>query len=267
VIDLSAPRDNMRAFVRARASLDGSDTVTWFAGNVHAWMPGGKFAHLLAFEGYNVSRIVEAEGGYDLLTREAVFYQDPRTGEILERWTNPLTQAEVDVVHVWNDPVNQQFRLEGPRGPWNVPVTSIGDDVFFNVDVFLAYPSPLPRAQYPLNSQDDLYQAAELFQFFCKQADLADASSASVPSQVSWTRIAPWLPFMEMGERPGQLVYHGRGAKVAGGYPDVPSHIRDYVEKHHPQFASAPREFTQPNETSWTYFRTLNETRTAGAGR
>jgi hypothetical protein len=259
-MDLANPADNMRAFLKARASLDGSDAVTWFTGNVHSWMPEGNFMHLFGFEGYNVGRALKVEGGYDFLTREAVFYLDPQTHQILERWKNPFTDEEVDVVHVWNDPVNQQFRLEGPRGrTWNVPVTGLGDDLFFNLDIFLAYPSPLPRNQFPDNSQSDLYQAAELFQFFSKRSQIEDASVVSAPSWVSWTRLAPWLPFMAMGDRPGMLVYHCRGSKLAGGYPDLPKWIRDYVESHHSQFAETPREFTQPNETSWTYFRRLKD--------
>lgn len=257
-LDLNSPADNLRAFLKARASLDGTDAVTWFTGNVHAWMPAGAFRHLFGFEGFNVARAVEVEGGYDFLSREAVFYLDPQTREILEKWTNPFTEQEVDVIHVWNDPVNQQFRLEGPRGPWHVPVSGLGDDLFFNIDVFLAYPSPLPRSQFPENSQDDLYQAAELFQFFCKRSEVEDPGKVSVPCSISWTRLAPWLPFMAMGDRPGQLVYHCRGSKLTGGYPDLPHWIRSYVEEHHPHFAEAPREFTQPNETSWTYFRKLS---------
>jgi hypothetical protein len=254
-VDLADPVQNMRAFVKARASLDGSDTWTWFTGTVHAWMPGGQFKPLFGFEGYNVSRVVEADGGYDLLTREAVFYLDPLSRAVLDRWTNPYTGEDVDVVHVWNDPVNQQFRLDGPRGPWMVPVTGLGDDVFFNVDVFLAYPSPLPREQFPDNSQDDLYQAAELFQFFCKRSELEDAG-ASAPCAVSWTRLAPWLPFMRMGDRPGQLVYHCRGRKLPR-YEDLPAWIRETVDARAPEFRSAPQSITGPNETSWTYFRKL----------
>lgn len=249
----------MRAFLKARASLDGEDTVNWFTGNVHAWMPGGQHRHLFGFEGYNVARAVLVEGGYDFLTREAVFCLDPDSGEILERWTNPFTEAEVEVVHVWNDPVNQQFRLDGPQGPWHVPVSGIGDELYFNVDIFLAYPSPLPRSQFSDNSQDDLYQAVELFQFFCKRADIENPSLLSAPAQISWTRIAPWLPFMGMGDRPGQLVYHGRGSKLAGGYRDLPEWIRSHVESNNPEYSSAPTEFSQPNETSWTYFRRLAE--------
>jgi len=256
-LDLQNPADNMRAFMKARASLDGADIVTWFTGNVHAWIPGGKFRpFLLAFEGYNVARGVEVDGGWDLLTREAVFYKDPASGEILERWTNPWTNNEVKVVHVWNDPVNQRFRLQGPRGPWLVPVTGIGDEVYFNVDVLLAYPSPLPRAQFPENSQDDLYQAAELFQFFASRRELEDPSGVNAACQVSWTRLAPWLPWMEMGDRAGQLVYHCRGRKL-DSWDDLPEHIRSHVETNDPKFKRAPESFSEPNETSWTYFRKL----------
>ena len=257
-MNLDVPAENLKAFVKARASLDGADQVTWFAGTTHAFMPAGKFAPLFGFEGYNVARAVEVEGGYDLLTREAVFYTDLRSGEPLEKWSNPLNGEDVEVTHIWNDPVNQQFRLDGPRGPWRVPVTGIGDELFFNVDVFLAYPSPLPRAQFPDHSQDDLYQAAELFQFFCKRGELEDAS-ASAPCLCSWTRLGPWLPWMRMADRPGMLVYHGRGAKLAGGYAELPDRIRARVEAEGPRFEEAPREFTAPNETSWTYFRKLLE--------
>ena len=254
-MNLDQPADNLRAFVKARASLDGSDVATWFTGTTHAMMPAGKFAPLFGFEGYNVARAVEVEGGYDLLTREAVFYTDLRGGGPLERWANPFTGDEVDVAHIWNDPVNQQWRLGGPRGPWRVPVTGIGEELFFNVDVFLAYPSPLPRAEFPEHSQDDLYQAAELFQFFCKRRDVEDTSLASAPTLCSWTRLGPWLPWMRMADRPGMLVYHGRGAKLAGGFGDLPQWIRSRVESERPLFAEAPREFTATNETSWTSFK------------
>lgn len=260
-MNLDQPAGNLRAFVKARASLDGSDQVTWFTGTTHAWMPAGKFAPLFGFEGYNVARAAEVDGGYDLLTREAVFYTDLRSGMPLERWANPFTSGDVEVAHIWNDPVNQQFRLEGPRGPWRVPVTGIGDDLFFNVDVFLAYPSPLSRAEFPEHSQDDLYQAAELFQFFCKRTDIEDPASLNAPTLCSWTRLGPWLPWMRMADRPGMLVYHGRGAKLAGGFGELPAWIRERVEREGPRFAGSPREFTTPNETSWTSFKKALEAR------
>lgn len=255
-IDLHDPDASLRAFVKARASLDGTDSVTHFGGNVHAWMPGGAQRHLFAFDGYNIARAVEADGGYDLLTREAAFYLDPQTRETLEEWTNPFTEERVKVVHIWNDPVNQRLRTGGPR-PFRPGITELDVTVVFNADILLAYPSPLPRAEFPDNSQDDLYQAVELFQFFAERAALEDPEVASAPCLVSWTRLAPWLPFMRMADRPGQLIYHCRGMKLQGGYPDLPEHIRAYVEANDDSYTTAPSEFTEPNETSWTYFRKL----------
>jgi len=240
--------------MKARASLDGTDSVTWFAGTVHAWEPTGAHRPLFGFEGYNVARAIEVDGGFDLLTREAVFYTDLGSGEVLEKWDNPLTGESVAVVPVWNDPVSFPLRLEGPR-PVVLSTTSLGDEVCFNQDIFLAYPSPLPRAEFPTSSQDDLYKAVELFQFFTPEAALRDSSVVSAPARVTWTRLAPWLPWMGMADRPGTLVYHGRGKKL-GGVAELPARILAAVEGK-PEFLTAPTELTMPSETSWTYFKKL----------
>ena len=244
---------DLRAFMKVRASLDGSDAVQWFAGTVHAWFPT-EHRQLFRIEGYNVARAVEADGGYDLLSREVAFYLDPTSNQPLERWPNPFTERDVEVLHIWNDPVNFRFRLEGPYGAWYVPVTEVGEVVVFTSDVFLSYPSPLPRSRYPDNSQDDTYHAAELFQFFARRADIDDPALASAPVQTSWTRLGPWLPWMGMGDRPGQLVYHCQGGELAGGFAALPTWLRERVEAERPEFTTAPSEFSAPNETSWTYF-------------
>jgi hypothetical protein len=257
VLDLTEPTQNLDAFVRTRASLGPEDTVTWWTGAVHAQIPGGDFQRLFRFEGFNVGRIVTVEGGYRFLAREAAFYQDLRTGGILETWSNPFTGKTCPVLHVWNDPVNFEFLLNGPRGPWRAPVTEIGDDVMWPQDILLAYPSPLPMAQYPHSSADDTYRAAELFQFFCRRSDLDNTDQQAVPCRFAWTRLCPWLPWMEMGTRPGGLVYHCHGAKLGAGYRDLPETLRGYVADHNPTYERSPEAWSAPNETSWTYFRRM----------
>lgn len=257
-VDLGDQAQALRTFMKSRAALDGSDAVVWFAGTVHAWEPSGVHTVLFGFEGYNVARAVEADGGFDLLSREAVFYTDPPTGAILEKWDNPFTGETVQVVPVWNDPVNFPLRLDGPR-PIHVTGMALGDDVCFHQDIFLAYPSPLPRAEFPASSQDDLYKAAELFQYFSPADELLADDVVSASTRVTWTRLAPWLPWMGMADRPGTLVYHGRGMKLAGGVDDLPTSIREAVEAAKPEFLTAPTAITGPNETSWTYFKKLAE--------
>ncbi|WP_068255265.1 DUF1838 family protein [Janibacter corallicola] len=199
------------------------------------------------------SHDVEVDGGLRLLSREAAFYLDPRSREFLEHWDNPITGERVDVCHVWNDPVNQEWLEQMPWGPFRVPMTDLGAAVCFNLDIRLAYPSPLPVAAYPDNSADDTYWALELFQFFAAASDLADAALTSVPCQLSWSRVFPWLPWMRMGPRPGGLIFHTRGVKT--GYDAVPEQIRTYIAEKRPEFAEPPTAWSAPNETSWTAFK------------
>jgi len=248
---------DLETFIKIRAALDPhQETVFWWTGRIYAFIPGQKAQLWFDFEGYNIARALPCADGYALLTREASFYQTPNGGPILEHWTCPLSGQTVEVIHVWNDPVNQHFpRLRADGTPFALPLVDLGmGDLCLPMDVFLAYPSPLPRAQFMRYSAGDLYQGGELFQFFVRQAELADPTCLSVPALLSWTRIGPWLPWMELGDTPGWLIYQCRGKKLSGGYAALPEPVREYVEAHAPQFATAPWEDTGENETSWTYF-------------
>ncbi|MFD3806819.1 DUF1838 family protein [Streptomyces sp. NPDC058611] len=245
------PSELLRAFVRTRASLDGAEVFFWWTGDVYSWAPGEPYRRVFGFEGINAARLTEDEetGGYRLLTREAAFYLDPLSREILETW------EDKPVVHVWNDPANQRLR------PFPIPVTTLGDQVCFSLEIPLAYPSPLPVAEFPANSADDTYRALELFQFFAPASVLdaeagPDPDAVSVPATMSWMRMSPYLPWMEQAQRPGGLAFHCRGRKL-GAYAEVPERTREYIAAHHPEYAHAPERWTEPNETSWTYFRRL----------
>ncbi|MGW0391318.1 DUF1838 family protein [Streptomyces sp. NPDC003042] len=245
------PDDLLHDFARTRASLDGAEVTFWWSGDIYSWAPDEPYQRLFGFEGLNVARLepVEAQpdrgpGGYRMLSREAAFYLDPGTREILETWQDKR------VIHVWNDPANQTLR------PFPVPRTQLGDQICFSLEIPLAYPSPLPVADYPLHSASDTYKALELFQFFTPATALA-GDAPSVPATMSWTRMSPWLPWMEQAQRPGGLAFHCRGVKL-GSYEEVPERTRAYIAERHPRFAHAPEKWTEPNESSWTYFRKLD---------
>lgn len=230
-------------FIRVRASADGAETFSYWTGDVYGWQDDGGPHHLFGFEGVNVARAVRSDAGWQLLTREVALYLDPATREVLDSWDNPLTGRRVEVHHVYNDPVNQRL------GDHPVPVTRLGDQVVHNVDVRLAYPSPLKVADHPDNSASDTYRALELFQFFVSARDL-DAGLPGVPAAFSWCRVSPWLPWMAMGQRGGGLVYHCRGAKFTDA-AELPVRLRERAGEH---FLHAPHEWTAPNMTSWTAF-------------
>jgi len=259
-LDLSKSQDNLAAFVKVRGSTDEKEEIFFYAsGTIHSFVPGERDVPLMGFEMYNVGKMKKVDGGYHLLTREVGFYKDLKTGQIIEKWYNPWIKDTCQVVQVWNDPVNQKFMLQSERGSWGIPFQEFDDRVVMYTDVFLHYPSPLKVSEFPENSASDMYEAAELFQFFFSKKDLNNPALTTIPTAVSWTRVGPYLPWMRMGQRPGNLVYQCRGYKVTGpnAWEKIPKQMRDYVLKHHPEFAHAPDTFVTPNETSWTYFKKL----------
>jgi len=261
IYDLSNAQDNLNAFVKVRASMNEDEEVIYYAnGKIYGFVDGERDKPLLGYEMYNIGRALKVDGGYNLLTNEVLLYTDLETGEVLETFKNPYTDKEVNVLHVWNSPVNQEFRLKGKYGKWGVSHNKYGDDrICMNADVFLAYPSPLKVADYPENSQSDLYEAVELFQFFFSESDLNNSDKLSTDVDISWTRIGPWLPWMEMGQRPGKVVYQGAGYKLLEkDYNDMPAVLRDYVMANKPEYRHAPTEYSAPNETSWTYYKKMN---------
>lgn len=261
-IDLNKPEDYLNAFMRVRGDAKGGETLYHWTGTVYSFVPGEKRMELFAFEGFNLAKTIVGEHGFSLLTREAAFFKDYRSGKILETWRNPFTGKEVPVVQIWNDPVNQDMNLEAEMLPYVhqiFPSTDLGDQLAFHMDIFPFYPSPLPRKEFGEFSQSDTYQAAEFFQFFANKKDLQNPALHSVPVTITWNRISPWMPFMRMGDRPGNLVFVCRGQKLEGGFKALPKDIQDYVLQNKPEFANPPAEWSEPNETSWTYFRKLWE--------
>jgi Protein of unknown function (DUF1838) len=252
-LDTSTAAKNIETFVRVRASTEPVDVTVWFSGNIYGYTPGEPHKHLFTFEGFNIGRAEKVDGGYSWVSREAVFYKDAKTGEILEQFTNPYTGEVNDVLHVWNDPVNGGFVENGPRGAWGLTPEIAGNSVNFATDVFLMYPNPLQPGEWPRESCGPMYQGAELFRFIARRSDL-EGDSPSVPCDVSWVRMAPFVPWMLMGTHPGHMVYHTGGQKLMGGYKELPAHIRKYTEQHRPEYAFAPKAFVSPNETSWTFY-------------
>lgn len=260
LLDLSKPIDNLKAFVKMRASLDTNEvTLYYWTGRIYSYIDGQRPSPLFDLEAMNIAIIKKDGDDYKMLTREAAVYRDIKTGKIIERWYNPFIQDSVNVVHVWNDPVNQTYQLKGRFGDWGVPYKKQGNGrIAMYSDIFLLYPSPLPVKDFPENSRSDQYQAAELFQFFIDEKQLLDPNTKNVYSEVGWTRISEFLPWMRMGNKPGYLVYQCRGHKTSGGFETVPEDFRNYILKHKPEYATPPATFTSPNMTSWKYFKELN---------
>jgi hypothetical protein len=253
-LDLSNPADTMTAWRKIQCSaVDDKPTFFHWSGRQYGRLEGERDRLLFNLEGYNVRQCVTVDTPQGkatrLVTREIMLYLDPKTNEVLRTWKNVWTGKDNEVLHVANDPVNQR-----PMMTANLNLREDAGKMFWNIEVPLLYDSPLGGDYQKFVGGQ--YQAVEIFNFMMDKADLLDRRKAEADSTVvSWVRIAPWLPWMEMGDRPGMMFANATGRKIAT-FAELPAVLRDEVLKNYPEYTSPPPgNDPRPNETSWTVFQ------------
>ncbi|RJY10045.1 DUF1838 family protein [Aurantiacibacter aquimixticola] len=276
MLDPSDPDDYARINARVQCGAEHGDEVVYgFSGNIYARVPGERDRLLFRGEGMNVRRCLFYDDpvrgpGYRIVSREVLLYLDPQTGEVVDRWDNPWTGETVDVMQVHNDPVNN-----GPswaRDENGDPARRFGsmrvegDYVFMPFEVPLFYRNPL-GGDYQ-DSVGNMYHAMEIFDFAATRDELFDPAAHPVAyPMVSWVRISQWMPWMEMGGRPGLMVFNFMGSKLEGGFDELPDVMKDEIRENYPIYESAPPlDDTRPNETTWTKFKLLTDQRRAAEG-
>jgi hypothetical protein len=256
-LNLDDPEDNLKALIKLQADLSGEDALGGFGGEVWGWVPGEGNRLLFRSYGIGASHVERVENGWRFYHREVMYYLDPETGEILEDWVNPYTGRRVEVMHILNDPVHRFYAISGGpfAAPW--PYTVMGDDLVFRISVFSFRDSVLPRADYPLHSANDKYQASELWMMNGRVSEVMNPDVTSASCVTSWARVGQWLPFMEMGNRPGVMVYHSDSYKLLNGVDDIPPAILKYTEKNHPKYLESPQTWQslKLNESQLTVSR------------
>lgn len=269
-LDLSKPLDNLTALLKLQADLSGKAVIGAFPGKAWGWVPGE--GNVLLFNTYGIgsSRLLwnDEDQAFRLYHRELLYYCDPKTGEVLDTWLNPLTGRRMEVLHIFNDPVNRLYSLKpGPFAP-PYPYQVQDDRLVFQIDVLRSTEkNPMTRKDYPLQSQQDLYQSGELWAISGSWKEVNDPKVTSAACHTAWARVSMWLPFMEMGNRPGQMIYHSQSFKLMNGAEGLPPAILAYTRQHHPEYLEPPTEWrgVAKNETTWSYSkRIVDERRAAG---
>lgn len=273
-LDPSVPEDALEISKRLQCGVSEDEPAVYhWSGNIYGRYPGMPDKLLFKGEGMNIRRCVEVNDpqrgkGWRLISREIMLMLDPKTGQVVNRWENPYTGKTVDVMQIHNDPVNG--RPNFPRGADGKPFTlstlrESGPYVFIPFEAPLFYPNPLAGdyQQYVGN----MYHAMEIFDFAALKSDLYDGSRPTAYPMIAWVRISPWAPWMEMGDRPGQMVFNAMGRKLPGGFEELPAILKDEIRANYPLYEQAPpKDDNRPNETTWTKFKLLEDARRAAAG-
>lgn len=258
-LDLDDPEDNLKALIKLQADLSGKDVIGGFPGTVWSWVPG--VGNTLLFKSYGIgaSHVEQVDDGWRFYHRELLYYMDPVSGEVLAEWDNPFTGQRVEVMHILNDPVNRFYTTKGGPFTFPRPYEIYGDDLVFRVSFFKFQESLMPRADYPVHSAHDMYQSAELWGISGRLSEVLDPAVTSASCVTSWGRMSQWLPFMEMGDRPGSMVFHSHAYKLLGGAAELPADILAYTEKHHPKYLESPKTWVGLSDNRSQYSETKKE--------
>lgn len=261
MLDPAVSKDAFEISKRVQCGIaDGTPAVYHFGGKVYSRVDGEPDRLLFLAEGMNVRQCVAVTdpvrgNGYRLVSRELLFYLDPKTGEVLRKWTNPWTSESVDVMHVHNDPVNSRpsFPVSADGKPFSINLKREGRYLFMPLEAPLFYTNPLAGDYQEFVGGD--YHAMEIFDFGMIADEMLDTKNATAYPYVSWKRISYWLPWMKMRGRQGTLIFTAMGSKLKS-FDELPKVIKDEIALNYPTYtAPPPGDDTRPNDTTWTVFK------------
>jgi hypothetical protein len=262
---------NREASARLQADTNGEQVYGHCSGIVAGVKPGEAVRPLVGFKVFSTIRVLrQADGSYQRMTKEAIFYTDPKTGQILDEWDNPYTGERVRVVDVHNDPYNWIIAstIQPPALPGVVTTGQAvqGDKPFlmkwsvFGPDTVVVtedfhgyYPNKLDPAKWPRESSGPMIQSSELFRYFISRDVLENPANTHVPHNGSWVRVQPWLPWMLMGQTPGHVMYDGifRPSRTLDYYPPG---VVERIRSRYPDYLVAPTKWYGPNMSSLEHY-------------
>ncbi len=262
---------NRETAARLQADTTGKQVYGHCTGVVCGIRPNEAVRTLFGFEVFSTIRVLrQKDGSYQRMTKEAIFYTDPKTGAILDTWDNPYTGETVKVVDVHNDPYNwiiastiQPPALPGtvttgqavPGGkPYLLRWSELGEDtILMTEDYHGYYPNLLSPEKWPRESSGPMIQSSELFRYYIRREDLEDPTKTHLPHNGSWVRVTPWLPWMLMGPMPGHIMYDGAFSS-ASTIERIPEPVLERIRKRYPDYMTAPTKWYGPNYSSLEHY-------------
>jgi hypothetical protein len=239
--DLADPAQALEAMLRIQGRLDGRDAPWWYFGRIYALVPGREPVPLFRYEGLEIMRLTPTPAGeYAATGATTTFFQDWRTGAVLETFRNPLTGATNSVRPnlIGGTPggVAAFYSTRGVRPGRTAPAdwrgegleltwTTQGDSVWLAHD--RTYPPGLPQPM----GESSCGKA--------RIAELHDRRRAFVPAAFSSTYFAPYPAWMDMQGQPGFVVWHADGVKL-DSVAELPAAYRSRVEALFPERLAAP---------------------------
>jgi hypothetical protein len=235
--DAAADLDALETHVRMRAHPDGRALYWAYAGTFYGQVSGQRTVPLLGVEGISINRCTpDGASVYAYSLREAGWFKDLTTGQVLDEWLNPLTGRVVKPKHYYS-PQRQRFTgaktepvLDRPfpglewTGYLGAPQRFTGS-VWSSEELLVRTTNPDTGAARVQTSLLTLHATA---------ADLARNPKRVVPTTMAYQTLASWIPWMDMRDIPGVISWRLFGRKVER-VEELPQDLVARTRKLHPQ--------------------------------
>lgn len=260
-LDLADPRVAVESYVKLRGSTRDETVFQPYDGDIFAVVDGEVSVPLVGFRGLQKSiwRRV-GDGAWVNKDYDLGFYVDYASREVLERWRNPLTGVDVEVYHYRGGPSGGRFAvgeatgatLEDPYshlgGRWSVA----GDQVWYTASFWGDGANPLPRDEFPESWSGERVDFSMSTTYAGSLAALADPRVREVSSAHVWSNTSSWMPWLQMGQRPGHAQWRWIGAKGAAPATLDPLLV-DSCERAWPGYVTRNSTWKTPT-TGWRDF-------------
>lgn len=229
--------DTLETHVRMRAHPDGRAAYWFYSGTFYGQVSGQRTVPLLAIEGMSVNRCTpQGAGTYAYALREAGWFKDLATGQIVDAWLNPLTGRSVAPKHYYSP---QQLRFTAasvepvlarplPGLEWTGYLgapQSFAGSVWSSEELLVRTLNAETGAARVQTSLLTLHAAA---------ADLRRSPTRFVPATMAYQTLASGVPWMDMRDVPGVISWRLFGRKVAS-VEELPPVLVARVRAQHPQ--------------------------------
>lgn len=246
-LDLALPADRLKAFVKLRGSLDDRLVTSWVSARYYG-VVGDEMRPLFHVRSAVFSRYRPAGegGGYEAINAEIAWFTDPDSGQVLTQWRNPYTGREVKVPMGGYAPSKIFIRPDlGYALAKPVPGLEIEHEVLpFEVRGEDLYITERSRTAMRFAPGAKPFRYAESNTFHARLAEVL-SDSPHVPSDVSFTNICSWRPWMEMGDTPGHLTAIGIG-KQGATMQSVPAEWQAATRQFRPEVLKDPAALLAP---------------------
>lgn len=253
-LDLSRPGDNLTTWMKMRGSLESQDVYFWFTGGLDVAIPGEPIRPFVNVESLILRRTQRMGAGiFHITDWEASFYRHPETGEVVDELRNPVTGKVVRPLHYREGPVTFEYsaqrqpRLVGlptpfaeKKEPFHQPWRIVGDTLWMTKASYVSgRPQWLDIKEFPDETPATPMTVAAVAVMESRLSAVLDPVLASVPVSYSYQATSDWLPWMQLGQRPGFVVWHENGKKLFS-LNELPEDSLAVLKRLHPIWFTRP---------------------------